>query len=271
MRQRTDASRNRPLTSRAHPHHVSPSRNHAKQAPSSKTDPAPPQTPARAKVNHQGKPSQTLCLLPTTNPAAKTTNHNHNNNLLSRTNHQHPPTTPTTNTPHTTPQHTHKPHKYTRSPSTVTGHPIDSTETRQPPTSRHPPPKSPPGSLIIKGWAYPPKTPPSQATQRSEHQDPQPGRRPPPIQADQQQSPQKVVLTSGGELRVGHQPSCGSTQAPEPHGDRMALTGQRVCASAYTPGPQRSSRHPRGHRNPAWGWVSLLCARRDSNSRPSVP
>ncbi len=136
MRQRTDASRDRPLTSRAHPHHVSPSRNHAKQAPSSKTDPAPPQTPARAKVNHQGKPSQTLCLLPTTNPAAKTTNHNHNNNLLSRTNHQHPPTTPTTNTPHTTPQHTHKPHKYTRFPDTATHN--NTTNTPRPNNAHQP-------------------------------------------------------------------------------------------------------------------------------------
>ncbi len=66
--QAAEASRFTPRTSGAHPRHVSPYRNHAKQSPSSETDPAPlpeisPRSTSTSRSTKWGDPNQTLCLL----------------------------------------------------------------------------------------------------------------------------------------------------------------------------------------------------------------
>ncbi len=154
MRQSTDASRNRPLTSRAHPHHVSPSRNHAKQAPSSKTDPAPlPKHQHAQRSTTKANPARPYVYSRQPTPAAKTTNHNHNNNLLSRTHHQRSPNdTHDTHNPHHPPTH-----PQTAQIHTITGHHPPQQHHKHPKTQQHPPASqhTPPDHTKVPNYQQP--------------------------------------------------------------------------------------------------------------------
>src|SRR5580692_1805525 len=108
MRQAADASRYATPTGCAHPRHVSPSRNHAEQAPSSKmTRPSPPANIPIARALQRsttqgGGPNQTLCSPGNHNQLPRPTHHRHNPAFLSSPYAKTPTRAATTDTPATT-------------------------------------------------------------------------------------------------------------------------------------------------------------------------